>query len=285
MDMNTPRKSTTSNGRDNRAMTSDATILAVDDELDFLQMLQDILVKQGYQVETSCSGYEALQMLSIKSFDLVILDLKMPLISGIETLKRIRKIDIGLPVVVLTADSHVDTVVEAMKLGAYDFFTKPVNWEKLHIILKNALTTRELRGEVARLKGQLRDKFGFDQVIGQSKKMREVFESLDRVVDTNVTVSIRGDSGTGKELLARAIHYNGSRKDKPFIAVNCAAIPDTLLESELFGHERGAFTGAVSRRIGKFEQADGGTLFLDEIGDMPPATQVKILRVSKWMCG
>lgn len=260
-------------------MTKPATILAVDDESDFVQTLREILQKHKFHVDTACSGYEALQMLSLGQYDLVILDLSMPLISGIETLKRIKKIDPGLPIIILTGDSRVNKVVEAMKLGAYDYFPKPLEWEKLQISIKNALTTKRLRSEVNRLKSQLKDRYGFEQLIGHSGKMQDVFRSLERVVDTNVTVSVRGESGTGKELLARAIHFNSARKNKPFVVVNCAAIPESLLESELFGHERGSFTGAVSRRIGKFEQADGGTIFLDEIGDMPHSTQVKILRV------
>ena len=260
-------------------MTKVASILAVDDETDFTDTLSSILTKQEYSVDTSCSGYEALQMLSIRPYDLVLLDLTMPLISGIDTLKRIQKIDPGLPVIILTGDSRVGTVVDAMKLGAYDFFSKPLDWEKLEIAIKNALITKELRGEVSRLKGQLKSKYSFERIIGKSKTMQEVFRSLERVIETNVTVSIQGESGTGKELLARSIHFNGRRKQKPFVAVNCAAIPESLLESEFFGHEKGAFTGAIARRVGKFEQADGGTIFLDEIGDMPYSTQVKILRV------
>lgn len=260
-------------------MTKGASILAVDDEADFVDSLSSILTKHEYSVDTSCSGYEALQMLSIRPYDLVLLDLTMPLISGIDTLKRIQRIDPGLPVIILTGDSRVGTVVDAMKLGAYDFFPKPLDWERLEIAIKNALITKELRGEVSRLQGQLKSKYSFKQIIGNSKSMQDVFRSLERVVEANVTVSIRGESGTGKELLARSIHFNGLRKQKAFVAVNCAAIPESLLESELFGHEKGAFTGAIARRVGKFEQADGGTLFLDEIGDMPHSTQVKILRV------
>jgi len=260
-------------------MTKGASILAVDDEADFVDSLSSILTKHEYSVDTSCSGYEALQMLSIRPYDLVLLDLTMPLISGIDTLKRIQRIDPGLPVIILTGDSRVGTVVDAMKLGAYDFFPKPLDWERLEIAIKNALVTKELRGEVSRLQGQLKSKYSFKQIIGNSKSMQDVFRSLERVVEANVTVSIRGESGTGKELLARSIHFNGLRKQKSFVAVNCAAIPESLLESELFGHEKGAFTGAIARRAGKFEQADGGTLFLDEIGDMPHSTQVKILRV------
>lgn len=260
-------------------MAKQITILVVDDESDFVQTLREILQKHNFHVDAACSGYEALQMLSIGEYDLVILDLHMPLISGIDTLKRIRKIDPGMPVIILTADDRVSTVVEAMKLGAYDYFHKPIEWERFEISVKNALLTKELRNEVNRLKGQLKDRYGFDHIIGHSSSMQEVFRSVERVVDSNVTVSIRGESGTGKELLARAIHFNGPRRNKPFIAVNCAAIPENLLESELFGHEKGSFTGAFSRRVGKFEQADGGTIFLDEIGDMAPSTQIKILRV------
>lgn len=260
-------------------MSKMVSILAVDDEIEFIQTLSQILEKKNYQVNTAFSGYEALQMLSIEEYDLVMLDIHMPLISGIDTLKRIKKIDPGLPIIILTGDGSVNKVVEAMKLGAYDYFHKPLEWDRLAISIKNALLTKELRGEIKRLKGQLKDRYGFDQMVGHSSKMLEVFRSVELVVDSNVTVSIRGESGTGKELLARAIHFNGPKKNKPFVAVNCAAIPDNLLESELFGHERGSFTGAVSRRVGKFEQADGGTLFLDEIGEMAPATQVKILRV------
>ncbi len=255
------------------------SIIAVDDENDFLQTANEILKRLDYNVFTSSSGYEALQVLSIQNFDLVILDLNMPLISGIDTLKRIQRIDPGLPIIILTADSRVGTVVEAMKLGAYDFFSKPIDWGKLEIAIKNALVTRELRSEVNRLQGQLKGKTGFEQIVGKSARMMEVFKAMERVADSDVTVSIRGESGTGKELLARAIHFDSDRKNKPFVAVNCAAIPENLLESELFGHEKGAFTGAHLRRIGKFEQADGGSLFLDEIGDMPLSTQVKILRV------
>ncbi len=260
-------------------MANTARLLVVDDELDFVQTVQGILEKFGYQVCTSRSGFEALQMLSLQTFDLVLLDLNMPLINGIDTLKRMRKIDPGLPAIILTADSRVSTVVEAIKLGAYDYFAKPLEWEKLEIAIKNALVTKELRNEVSRLKGQLKSKFGLEQIVGKGKKMQEIFKCVERVVDTDITVAIQGESGTGKELLARAIHFNGNRRNRPFVAVNCAAIPESLLESELFGHEKGSFTGAFSRRIGKFEQANEGSLFLDEIGDMPLSTQVKILRV------
>ena len=253
-------------------------ILVVDDEEEFLEIVKEILKKWDYEVDTAQTGYEALQRMSLYNYDLVLLDIIMPLISGLETLKRMRKMDREVPIVVLTADGRIDTAVKAMKSGAYDYVTKPVDWNKLRAIVKNAMTIRSLRKEVSRLKSQLRGKYEHANIIGSSPKMREVYQALDRVIDSDVTVIIRGESGTGKELLARAIHFNGPRKDGPFVAVNCAAIPDSLLESELFGHEKGSFTGAVSRRIGKFEQAHRGTLFLDEIGEMSKPTQAKILR-------
>ncbi|MFQ5637024.1 MAG: sigma-54-dependent transcriptional regulator [bacterium] len=260
-------------------MSEKISILAIDDEPDFVKTLTQILEIQNYRVFSSNSGYEALQILSLQKFDVVILDLYMPLISGLDTLRRIKKINPGLPIIILTGDNRVDKVVEAMKLGAYDYFIKPLEWEKLEIAIKNASVTKSLRREVSRLKGQLKERYGFDKLIGHCSRMQDVFRTVERVVDSNVTVSIRGDSGTGKELLAKAIHFNGPRKNRPFVAVNCAAIPESLLESELFGHEKGAFTGAVAKRIGKFEQANKGTLFLDEVGEMPFSTQVKILRV------
>ncbi len=255
------------------------TILVIDDEEDFLANMSGILERWGYEVDTAVTGYEGLQRISLYRYDLVLLDIIMPLINGLETLKRLKKIDLELPVIVLTGDGRIDTAVEAMKDGAYDYVTKPIDWEKLKVIMKNALAIRTLTKEVSRLKNQLRTKYGYQNIIGHSAPMIEIYKALDRIIDSDVTVVIQGESGTGKELLARAIHFNGARRDKPFIAVNCAAIPDSLLESELFGHEKGSFTGAVAKRIGKFEQAHKGTIFLDEIGEMSKATQSKILRV------
>lgn len=255
------------------------TILVIDDEEDFLANVSGILERCGYEVDTAVTGYEGLQRISLYRYDLVLLDIIMPLINGLETLKRLKKIDRQLPVIVLTGDGRIDTAVEAMKDGAYDYVTKPINWEKLKVIIKNALTIRTLTKEVSRLKNQLRTKYGYQNIIGHSAPMLEIYKALDRIIDSDVTVVIQGESGTGKELLARAIHFNGPRRDRPFIAVNCAAIPESLLESELFGHEKGSFTGAIAKRIGKFEQAHKGTIFLDEIGEMSKATQSKILRV------
>ncbi|HDZ10598.1 MAG TPA: sigma-54-dependent Fis family transcriptional regulator [Bacteroidetes bacterium] len=255
------------------------TILVIDDEEDFLDNIRSILERWGYDVDTAVTGYEGLQRISLYHYDLVLLDIIMPLINGLETLKRLKKIDLELPVLVLTGDGRIDTAVLAMKAGAYDYVTKPIDWEKLKVMVKNAMTIRSLTKEVSRLKNQLHTKYGHQNIIGHSAPMLEIYRALDRIIDSDVTVVIQGESGTGKELLARAIHINGNRKDKPFVAVNCAAIPESLLESELFGHEKGSFTGAIAKRIGKFEQAHKGTIFLDEIGEMSKATQSKILRV------
>ncbi|RME01097.1 MAG: sigma-54-dependent Fis family transcriptional regulator, partial [Calditrichaeota bacterium] len=254
-------------------------LLVVDDEEEFTNIMADVLGKDGYLIERAYSGPEALQILQIQPIDLVVLDMIMPVMHGLETLKLIKKHHQVVPVIVLTADGDVSTAVEAMKHGAYDYLNKPVDWDRLRIVIRNALMTGSLKEEVSRLREELKEKFGFDNVIGISPGMRHVFESVEKILDSDVTVSLLGESGTGKELLARAIHFNGPRKSRPFVAVNCAAIPETLLESELFGHEKGAFTGAIASRPGKFEQANGGTIFLDEIGDMSPATQVKILRI------
>jgi len=254
-------------------------ILVVDDEEEFLECVKDILLKWGFEVDTALTGYEGLQRMSLYHYDLVLLDIIMPLINGLETLKRIRKLDRNIPVIVLTADGRIDTAVQAMKSGAYDYATKPVDWNKLKIVVKNAMTVRSLRKEVSKLQDQLRSKYEHANIIGSGQKMKEVYQTLDRIIDSDVTVVVRGESGTGKELLARAIHFNGHKKNYAFVAVNCAAIPESLLESELFGHEKGSFTGAVAKRMGKFEQAHKGTIFLDEIGEMSKATQAKILRV------
>lgn len=257
---------------------SKPNILVVDDEDDFLTCAKDLVAAWNFEVDTAQTGYEALQRISLYQYDLVILDVIMPLISGIETLRRIRKIDRDVPIVVLTGDGRIETAVEAMRGGAHDYISKPVDWNKLQVVVKNAIAMRSLKREVSRLKNQLSAKYEHANIIGSCVKMREVYLAIDRVVDSDVTLIIRGESGTGKELLARAVHFNGNRKDSPFVAVNCAAIPESLLESELFGHEKGSFTGAITQRLGKFEQAHKGTLFLDEIGEMTPMTQAKILR-------
>lgn len=266
-------------------MSNAATILIVDDDTDFTNTLAEVLTRQNYVVQKACSSHEALQALAEQQYDLVILDLLIPPLGdlgglgGLETLQRIKRHDKGQPVIVLTADHHLEGVVEAMRLGAYDYLSKPLDCQRLQIVVKNALMTRDLQAQVTELRQQLRDRYGFDSVIGLSGKMQEVFKSLARVLDSSVTVSLRGEAGTGKELLARTIHFNGPRRHQPFVVMNCAGMPERLLEAELFGYEKGAFNGAISQRLGKFEQANGGTIFLDEVGELSPTTQIKILHV------
>lgn len=266
-------------------MSYAATVLVVDDETDFTNTLADVLTRQNYEVHKAFSGQEALHAVAAYQFDLVILDLFMPKLHGIEILKRIKQIHSNLPVIVLTADHKPEPVAEAMQLGTYDYLNKPVDWARLHIAVKNALTTRDLQEEVEELRHQLRDRYGFDSIVGVSQQMQRVFKSLERVLDSTVPVSLRGEPGTGKELLARTIHFSGPRCNQPFVCVNCAAIPEKLVEAELFGQEKGASGPLVGvGRIGKFEQANGGTVFLDEVGELLPSTQVRILRVLQEYC-
>lgn len=233
-----------------------------------------------YEITTSTNGEACLKTIRESVPDLVLLDIQMPGIDGIETLKRIKEEEPLVPVVMMSAHGTIEKAVQSMKLGAYDFITKPFASDRLLITVSNALINSSLKKEVDELKRELKDKYQFQNIIGQSGVMQEVFRAIEKVVDSNVTVVIQGESGTGKELIARAIHYHSkTRSANAFVAVNCSALPESLLESELFGHEKGSFTGAAGRRIGKFEQADGGTVFLDEIALMTPATQAKVLRV------
>lgn len=237
--------------------------------------------EKSYEVKIATSGEACLKIVREYPPDLILLDIQMPGIDGIETLKRIKEIEPRISVVMMSAHGTIERAVRSMKLGAYDFITKPFsNNDRLLITVKNALMTSSLQREVAELKSELKNKYQFGNIIGQSGAIQEVFKSLEKVINSNVTVMIQGESGTGKELIARAIHYHSkTRSNKNFVAVNCSALPESLLESELFGHEKGAFTGATSKRIGKFEQANQGTIFLDEIGLMSPSTQAKVLRV------
>jgi two-component system nitrogen regulation response regulator GlnG len=255
-------------------------ILVADDEESIRWVLSKALSKQGYIVELAVDGSEALDLIRNKSFDLAVLDIKMPGISGLDLLSRIHEEHPGLLVVIMTAESTMKNAVEAMKRGAYDYITKPFDLDALDAILLKATKATDVSAEVHRLKDELKEHYQLDRtIIGKSRPMQEVYKTLGKVAPSDVTVLITGESGTGKELVARAIHFNSPRLGKPFLALNCAAIPRELLESELFGFEKGAFTGATERKSGKFEQADGGTLFLDEIGDMPLELQVKLLRV------
>ncbi|MGH7494368.1 MAG: sigma-54-dependent transcriptional regulator [bacterium] len=255
------------------------SILVVDDDRNICKMIE-INLKKEYSVETANSGEACLKMLREAVPDLILLDIQMPGIDGIETLKRIREEMAQIPVVMMSAHGTIEKAVKAMKLGAFDFIEKPFPSDRLLVTVRNALTTSSLKQEIDSLRSELKTRYQFKNIIGQSGVMQEVFRSLEKVVNSSVTVLIYGESGTGKELIARAIHYhNTQRSNKPFVAVNCSALPESLLESELFGHEKGAFTGATGRRVGKFEVGDGGSIFLDEIGLMTPATQAKMLRI------
>jgi len=237
-----------------------------------------MIFKKDYQVIMAGSAEEAIIKVKSEEPDLIFLDIIMPGKDGMQALKEIRGTHPQIPVIMLTATKTLKTAVEAMKLGAYDYITKPFDVEELKLIAQKALESRDLRRENRRLQGEVEERYHFDNIIGKSKEMRDIYATIRQIAEKNSTVLIHGESGTGKELVARAIHYNSHRKNKPFVAVNCAAIPETLIESELFGHEKGAFTDAQTRRIGHFELADQGTLFLDEVSELILPTQAKILR-------
>ncbi len=256
-----------------------ARILVVDDDQSFRFLLEEALKKEGYSVAAAANGQAALKIYNQEEFDVVTLDIKMPGMDGFEVLSEMKKINSEQLVVIITAYGAQKIAIEAVKKGAYDYFTKPFDIDELRLVIKRALECKRLNYENKKLKEELHKKYHFKELVGNSGKMLEVFEIMKKVVNTDVTVLIQGESGTGKELVARAIAYNSQRKDHPFIKINCAAIPEGILESELFGHEKGAFTDASFKKIGRFEAADKGTIFLDEIGDMSLATQAKVLRV------
>lgn len=259
-------------------MKDKASILLIDDEEASRQALL-LLLQKSYNVTGVASGHEARQRLAAERFDIVITDLRLPDCSGIDLLKQIKSYHPATEVVLITGHASAETAVSAMKEGACDYITKPLNIEELRMILAKALEKRRLLSENIYLKKQLREKFGFANIIGNSPAMQNVFKLMQRIIKTDSTVLVMGESGTGKEIVAKAIHFNSPRQDKPFVAVHCGAIPETLLESELFGHTKGAFTGAHREKIGKFESAHNGTIFLDEIGTMPLHLQIKLLRV------
>ena len=253
-------------------------ILVVDDERAMQVALKGLFSREGYQVETAGSAEQALPMIERGNFHAVLTDLSMGGLGGMNVLRRARALDPEIAVVMITAHGSEKIAVEAMKEGAADYVPKPFDNDELRMVVRRLVETVQLKRDHRRLLQQVQDAFGADQIVGTSAPMRQVFEMIERVADTDVTVLIRGESGTGKELVANALHYRSPRTSKPMIKMNCAALSRELVESELFGHERGAFTGAVARREGKFEAADGGTLFLDEVGDMPLETQAKLLR-------
>lgn len=254
-------------------------VLVVDDEESMRDFLSIMLHREGYQVDTAVDGAQAVAHLRSHSYDLVISDIKMPRMTGLQLLAHIKERTPETVVLMVTAFSSTEEAVEAMKQGAYDYITKPFKNEEIRLIVKNALERRALRQENLALKEELGKRYSFDGLVGKSKVMQDVFALIRKVADNPVKVLITGESGTGKELVAKAIHYNSSRREEPFVPINCGAIPENLLESELFGHEKGSFTGAIKQKAGLFETAEGGTIFLDEIGELPAMMQVKLLRV------
>ena len=253
------------------------SILIVDDEESLLYSLT-MALEGSYKVRTAKDGRAAIDVVKDDPVDIVLLDVRLPELDGIRVLKQIKNIDETIPVIMITAVLTVNTAVQAMKEGAYDYITKPFNIDELQVLITKALEKRALIKENLYLRTEILDVEKFEEIVGRSGPMREVFKTIDDVADNNVTVLIQGESGTGKELVAKAIHKRSQRKKKLFVPVNCAAIPENLLESELFGHEKGSFTGAFERQLGKFEIADGGTIFLDEISSMPLSMQAKLLR-------
>ena len=257
-----------------------ASVLIVDDDASVLWVLSEIFEEEGHQVGTASSGADALAAISRDAWDLVLLDVRMPGMDGLEVLKRMRMDtdDRRISVVMMSDTGSVKTAIYALRLGAFDYIAKPINVDELKIVVRNALRTHDLEQRVSALEEQLRERTSFENLIGQSEPMQKIYGLLEKVAGRDVTVLILGESGTGKELIAQAIHQRSQRRDGPFVAVDCGTLPENLIESELFGYERGAFTGADKRKAGKFEQAHGGSLFFDEIGNISPNLQVKLLR-------
>jgi two-component system response regulator PilR (NtrC family) len=254
-------------------------ILVADDEQSMREFLDIMLKKEGYKVSLASNGEEVVKLMDNDLFDLVLLDIRMPKLDGISTLKKIKAIAPETVVIMITAYASADTAIKAMKEGAYDYITKPFKVEEIKLIINNALEKKNLQKENILLKQVVRDRYHFGNIIGQSLKMVALYDLLEKVSPTKTNILIAGESGTGKELVAKAIHYNSPRKEKPFVTLNCGAIPESLIESELFGHMKGAFTDAIATKKGLFEVADEGTIFLDEISELPLLMQVKLLRV------
>jgi DNA-binding NtrC family response regulator len=255
-----------------------ARILVIDDEEIIGLSCQRVLTEEGYEVQTRLSGPEGLRLLAEEPFDAAIVDLKMPGMSGLEVLQAIKRDSPHIPVIMITGYATVESAVDAMKLGAFDYVPKPFTPDEVAVVVKKALETRSMMLENIYLRGEIQAKYGFENIIGNSKQMQEIYRLIAKVAPTNSTVLITGESGTGKELIARAIHFNSQRKDRQFVPVDCAVLSENLLESELFGHIKGSFTGAIVTKPGLFEVADGGSLFLDEIGNISLAMQSKLLR-------
>lgn len=260
-------------------MSTKKRILVVDDEEVILRALEKYLTTEAYEVDVAQHGPEAIEKCKQKNFDLVLTDLNMPALDGINLVKEIKSINPTISCIVMTGFGSIDSAVEAMKAGAFHYITKPFELEDVNLLIQRAIEHARLLEQNQILQKQVKSRYGFENIVGASDEINEVLQLIPRVADTDSTILILGESGTGKELVARAIHYNSRRAPCPLIAINCGAIPESLLESELFGHVKGAFTGAIQSKKGRFEMADGGTIFLDEIGDMSLRLQVKILRV------
>ena len=255
------------------------TILIIDDEKSMREFLSIMLEKEGYRTIAIDNGNDALKFIKDNDYDLIITDIKMPKITGIDILRESMTLHQNTPVIMITAFASTEVAVEAMKLGAHDYITKPFNVDEIKIIIKNAIEKKSLFDENIFLKEELKGRYHFSNIVGKSEKIQKIFELIQKVANGKSIVLITGESGTGKELVAKAIHHNSNRRDKPFVSISCGAIPETLLESELFGHQKGAFTSADSDKKGLFEIADGGTFFLDEVTEAPPSIQAKLLRV------
>jgi DNA-binding NtrC family response regulator len=254
-------------------------ILVVDDDPEILEVIADVLREGGYAVDTAPDGKKAIKSIDAEFYDLIVTDLKMPKVDGMKVLRHVVDQSPDTMCIILTGYGTIESAVEAIKAGAFHYITKPIKSGEILMVVAKALKYKLLERENILLRQQLRKKYRFENFVGDSRPIQEVFELIEKVADTDSTVLVTGESGTGKELIAKAIHYNSYRRDNPMVVINCGAIPEELLESELFGHEKGAFTGAHKSRIGRFELANGGTIFLDEIGDMSPNLQVKLLRV------
>jgi two-component system response regulator AtoC len=254
-------------------------ILLIDDEENFRHMLSVILKKRGYDVETASDGIDGLKKVDSGAFDTVLCDIRMPQMDGLEFLKEAQKVGCESTIIMMSAYGTLDTAIEAMKLGAYDYISKPFKPDEIILTLKKAEERERLRRENLFLKKEVQKEYSFENIISKNERMRQIFDTITKVAKYKSTILIAGESGTGKELVAKAIHFNSDRSNHPFIPVNCGAIPENLLESELFGHTKGSFTNAVRTKKGLFEEADGGTMFLDEIGELPLQLQVKLLRV------
>lgn len=253
-------------------------ILVVDDEESIREFLEIMLKKEGYEVTTAEDGAKAKEILLKKSFDMIISDLQMPNVTGIELLKHVKESYPDTVFMLITAFGTTETAVDAMKMGAYDYVTKPFKIDEVRMNIANALRSQNLEVEVRTLKKELVKEYSFQNMVGNSAAMHSIFDLIKRVSQTPTNILVTGESGTGKEVIAKAIHYNGPLKDKPFVTINCGAIPENLMESEMFGHKKGSFTGAIADKQGLFEVANGGTLFLDEVGELPASIQVKLLR-------